>query len=926
MNDTLAEPDLTLAPRHPRRAAWCQFDAAWYLLATPELAAELDDTSPAALRRHYLESGAPAGLSPNMFFDEAWYRLRYPAIAAEIAAGRIASGYAHYCAIGYLTHTPHWLYDEDVYAASTTDITEAALADAGCVNRYDHYLKAGAAEGRIAHPLFDPASQQDASGSDTGGGAGPFERFLHHAWATGEDQRVSPYFDPAWFRASYPELAAEIDAGHHACALHAYLCQFGEQSGPPWRDPLAQFSEQFYRATQPEAAAAIEAGAVLSGYEYFLKFGVFALHPPAPGINLAAFLADNTDLAEAVAAGRLRDAFAALLHRPPRPTASVEAAPLAPAPPPATAPPAATGTGHLEQFGHHASAGGWLFTGWVSPALPLLADATLPAVLRFADGDLLAQATIASYPRPDIAEFGVAVAGFIPMPQPPAAPPTTLTLTLPGGDAWTLAPPPEARACHDQALAALLLPVLERLPESPARTSLVALARRHFFNGANTLPLLRQPVFLEMEEAIICPPHGLTIAGWMLAAPGAVRAIRLHCGPRHTELRLADAIRHDRPDVRDSVGAQHGLTGELRSGFIAHLPDSWQPDTVAYLEVETTDGQIAHRGLNTPRLREMEAIRFLADRVNVRYNAVPPAFDNVLGPSIAALNAVRLQTRPIVQGISFGPQPESPALSVIVTLYGRLDFMEYQFALLSRHTPAFAVEYLYVLDDPTLRWDAENLAASIYQRFRIPLRLLALDRNMGYAPANNIGLESARGDNVCFLNSDVVPATPDWMERLAARLAENPSLGAVGPLLVFEDGSVQHQGMHFERIPVMGGWHFPIHDRKGWRPPAERGLHAAPAITGACLMLRRDLALDLGGFDEAYLIGDFEDADLCLKLRARGLSSAVDLDTTLYHLERQSQTGPEQLWRRNFTLFNAWLHERRWAATLAELAPPCPAC
>jgi GT2 family glycosyltransferase len=132
--------------------------------------------------------------------------------------------------------------------------------------------------------------------------------------------------------------------------------------------------------------------------------------------------------------------------------------------------------------------------------------------------------------------------------------------------------------------------------------------------------------------------------------------------------------------------------------------------------------------------------------------------------------------------------------------------------------------------------------------------------------------------------------------------------------------------MRFERVPVMGNWHFPLHTRKGWRPPAGGGLHAADAITGACLMLRRALAVELGGFDEAYLIGDFEDADLCLKLRARGLSVAVDLDTTLYHLERQSQIGPEALWRRNVTLFNAWTHERRWAATLAELDGSCPGC
>jgi GT2 family glycosyltransferase len=83
---------------------------------------------------------------------------------------------------------------------------------------------------------------------------------------------------------------------------------------------------------------------------------------------------------------------------------------------------------------------------------------------------------------------------------------------------------------------------------------------------------------------------------------------------------------------------------------------------------------------------------------------------------------------------------------------------------------------------------------------------------------------------------------------------------------------------------------------------------------------------ELGGFDEGFIIGDFEDSDLCLKLAARGLGCAVDLDVTMYHLERQSQTGSEQRWRMNLTLFNAWVHEARWGAELrrpaVEAEPP----
>ena len=84
------------------------------------------------------------------------------------------------------------------------------------------------------------------------------------------------------------------------------------------------------------------------------------------------------------------------------------------------------------------------------------------------------------------------------------------------------------------------------------------------------------------------------------------------------------------------------------------------------------------------------------------------------------------------------------------------------------------------------------------------------------------------------------------------------------------------------------------------------------------MLMRRTLALELGGFDEAYVIGDFEDSDLCLRLHAMGLDCAVDPSIRLYHLERKSQATSAQPWRMNLTLYNAWVHERRWADTIAK--------
>jgi GT2 family glycosyltransferase len=60
------------------------------------------------------------------------------------------------------------------------------------------------------------------------------------------------------------------------------------------------------------------------------------------------------------------------------------------------------------------------------------------------------------------------------------------------------------------------------------------------------------------------------------------------------------------------------------------------------------------------------------------------------------------------------------------------------------------------------------------------------------------------------------------------------------------------------------------------------------------------------------VIGDFEDTDLCLRIRARGLRCATEQRARMYHLERQSQVTPDKMWRMYVTLLNAWTHTRRW--------------
>jgi GT2 family glycosyltransferase len=169
------------------------------------------------------------------------------------------------------------------------------------------------------------------------------------------------------------------------------------------------------------------------------------------------------------------------------------------------------------------------------------------------------------------------------------------------------------------------------------------------------------------------------------------------------------------------------------------------------------------------------------------------------------------------------------------------------------------------------------------------------------------------------MNSDVFPTTGDWLDRMSAHLDADPSLGVVGPVLLFEDDSVQHQGIAFKPLAQFANWPFPTHKRKGFRLPHHTMLVREAAITGACMLLRREHAAAYGGFDEAFVVGDFEDTDLCFKLAADGFYAALDFGVRMYHLERKSQASSANAWRTNLTVYNAWMHTRRWGETIEHL-------
>jgi GT2 family glycosyltransferase len=570
------------------------------------------------------------------------------------------------------------------------------------------------------------------------------------------------------------------------------------------------------------------------------------------------------------------------------------------------------GEGYLDFYGFHAASSGTFIVGWVSESWIAAAKGERRATANFEGGRCAAGVVLNFYDRPDIRGTGLGIVLHVPDATPKFG--RLLSVRLQAGRAVVSIRASDAvRLIAAEEATTHFQPVIARSDAGPARDTLRHLVERRVFEGRDTLASLTEKIMIEFDEVIACPPDSIVLCGWMLAAPGAIRALRARGGSLSLTIDpLQDGLPVARQDVIDATGSAHGFD-DPRCGFLLRVPIAFPMPADLHLEVETVSGEIGFRTIPTPRLTGIAAIRRLLGSLDVQHEDVDRIFDTVLGPAVTALNARRLQEDAPIVRAAWGEMIEVPQISLIVPLYGRIDFLEYQMALFADHGLGDDVEIIYVLDDPPLLRRTRFLAASVHARFGVPFRLLSPGRNLGFAPANNAGLREARGEFVCFMNSDVFPMDGTWLHRLTARLQQDASLGVVGPLLLYEDGSVQHQGIDFKKLPQYGNWWFSQHPRKGWRPEATGGLSRPLAITGACMVLRRADAIACGGFDEAYVIGDFEDTDLCFRLAGRGLQAAIDLDVSLLHLERQSQAGSASPWRTNLTLFNAWVHQRRWA-------------
>ncbi len=249
------------------------------------------------------------------------------------------------------------------------------------------------------------------------------------------------------------------------------------------------------------------------------------------------------------------------------------------------------------------------------------------------------------------------------------------------------------------------------------------------------------------------------------------------------------------------------------------------------------------------------------------------------------------------------PTVDEPLVSVIVVTYGNWPLARRSLeALLENTEPVYE---LIVFDSASPDETPAKLSEEVEGA-----TLILSEANTGFGPGSNQGAGQARGRYLCFLNPDAL-VQPGWLDPLVETLESAPTVGAVVPMLLNPDGTIQEAGSVVDSV----GWTQALGSGADAGAFEHRFRREVDYGSAACLLIARETFSEEGGFDPAYGLGYFEDVDLAFKLKERGLATVYEPRSRVVH-ELHGSSGSLQA-RRQMEA-NREIFYERWSERLAR--------
>src|SRR6185312_3799119 len=222
---------------------------------------------------------------------------------------------------------------------------------------------------------------------------------------------------------------------------------------------------------------------------------------------------------------------------------------------------------------------------------------------------------------------------------------------------------------------------------------------------------------------------------------------------------------------------------------------------------------------------------------------------------------------------SQSPDSDKPLISIIIPTKGNVKLLKTCIESIETKSSYKNYEILVI-------YNGDKKEAKKYLNY-IKHKVLVYDKPFNFSHINNFAVTNAQGKHIVFLNDDTEIISPDWMDFMLEHSIKS-NVGAVGALLFYRNDTIQHAGVligiggitshAFESLPQ---------NAQGYKGLVQT-VRECSAVTGACMMIKKNLFEQVGGFDE-NLAYSFNDVDLCLRLRETGYSIIYTPHAQLYH-------------------------------------------
>lgn len=226
-----------------------------------------------------------------------------------------------------------------------------------------------------------------------------------------------------------------------------------------------------------------------------------------------------------------------------------------------------------------------------------------------------------------------------------------------------------------------------------------------------------------------------------------------------------------------------------------------------------------------------------------------------------------------------------PLVSIIIPIRNKKNILENCLSSIFERTGYSNYEIL-IIDNGSDESDTLEFLQEISLNEKITI--FRDDRPFNYSRLNNKAVSLARGEIIALLNNDVEIMSPDWLTVMVSH-ALRPGIGAIGAKLWYPNQTLQHGGVI---LGIMGiANHAGLHSKKGNAGYFSRLLltQNLSAVTGACLVVKKSIFIEVGGLDEVNLPIAFNDVDFCLRVSRAGYRNVWTPSAELIHHESASR-------------------------------------